>query len=107
MSEQKDNSNYLEMWNNHIENLSALRWNVDNKADLDKLANIEITLKAIAKRANNTRMKKDNKQGDIMNKIKRMEHNQICIECGCDFKGFEKQHTCHKCITIWIKNNTK
>ena len=54
-----DNSNYLELWNDHIESLHSLRWNLESKADLDKLSNIEITLKALAKKADTIRKEKD------------------------------------------------
>lgn len=32
----------------------------------------------------------------------RMDYSQICQECGCDFKGFVKQHTCWRCIDIFV-----
>lgn len=48
-------SNYLELWNDHIKSLQALRWNLEEKSDFDKLANIEIALKSLAKKADTVR----------------------------------------------------
>lgn len=36
--------------------------------------------------------------------LDRLGHYHICIECGCDFQGFEKQHTCWSCIKRYLEN---
>ena len=49
---------------------------------------------------NNDVENKPIQKGNIM--AKRMDYSHTCQECGCDFKGFIKQHTCWRCIDIFV-----
>jgi hypothetical protein len=38
----------------------------------------------------------------MKNPDSRMNYFHVCRDCGRGFDGFQFQHTCWKCIAVWV-----